>query len=353
MVVYHNPIVLQRADPWVLKHEGTYYFTASDPRYSLIAIRKSRRINDLQTAQEHVIWRKHQSGPMSKYIWAPELHRIDGAWYLYFAAAESDFEASGLPTHRMYVLENRDEDPMSDHWEEKGQIHTPLDSFSLDATSAIIKGRQYLVWAQKDPAIDGNSNLYIARMSNPWTLETAPVLISKPEFAWETIDFKVNEGPAVLQRNGRIFITYSASGTGAPYAMGMLSATAESDPLDPKSWEKRRKPVFATFAEAGQYGPGHNSFTVSEDGTQDLMIYHARNYTHIDGDPLFDPNRHARVGVLRWNGDDPDFGVPVPDDRWTPESTDILPPSGHIPTVDSTDPIERTGSVPKEAHVNA
>ena len=33
MTVYNNPIVLQRADPWVLKVDGEYWFTASDPEY--------------------------------------------------------------------------------------------------------------------------------------------------------------------------------------------------------------------------------------------------------------------------------------------------------------------------------
>ena len=44
-----------------------------------------------------------------------------------------------------------------------------------------------------------------------------------------------------------------------------------------------------------RYGPGHNSFTKSEDGTEDLMIYHCRNYTEIKGDPLFDPNRQMCI----------------------------------------------------------
>ena len=111
MAVYNNPIVLQRADPWVLKVDGEYYFTGSDPEYNCIAIRHASNINDLQKAPETVVWRKHESGPASIYIWAPELHRINGAWYIYFAGAATDFEASGLPTHRMFVLENTDDDP--------------------------------------------------------------------------------------------------------------------------------------------------------------------------------------------------------------------------------------------------
>ena len=55
MGVYNNPIVLQRADPWVLKVDGEYYFTASDPEYNCIAIRHASSINDLQKAPETVV----------------------------------------------------------------------------------------------------------------------------------------------------------------------------------------------------------------------------------------------------------------------------------------------------------
>ncbi|WEV42088.1 family 43 glycosylhydrolase [Bifidobacterium sp. ESL0682] len=226
------------------------------------------------------------------------------------------------------MLESKAADPTADEWVEKGQIKTPIDSFSLDATTEVIDGVQYLVWAQKDPAIEGNSNLYIARMKNPWTLDSDPVMLSKPEYDWECIDFLVNEGPAFLLHDDKVYITYSASGTGVPYAVGLLTAQRGSDLLDPKSWSKAEKPVFKTCDANGQYGPGHNSFTKSEDDSEDLMIYHARNYTHITGDPLFDPNRHARVGVVKWTADGPDFGVPQPDTLWTPNTTDILPDDG-------------------------
>lgn len=327
-MLYNSPLVLQRADPWVIRWHGEYYFTASYPAYDRIILRHAQHLNDLQMAPEKTIWTKHSSGPMSRYIWAPELHRIAGAWYIYFAAAEEDFSPDQLPTHRIYVLENKDESPMSDGWREKGQVITGMDTFSLDATTDVIDGIQYLVWAQKDPSIDGNSNLYIAQMDNPWTLKTEPAMLSYPQYDWECVDFKVNEGPAFLVHGDRVYITYSASGTGVPYAVGLLSASRTADLLNSNSWEKSPKPVFKTDAQNHQYGPGHNCFTVSEDGKTDLMIYHCRDYTHIVGDPLADPNRHTYVTRVKWTSDGPDFGYPQPDSRWTPQSTEILPSLG-------------------------
>ncbi|MBB3131495.1 GH43 family beta-xylosidase [Paenibacillus rhizosphaerae] len=311
---YNNPVVVQRADPWVYKHtDGYYYFTASVPEYDRIEIRRSQTLQGLGEAEPVVAWRKYETGPLSANIWAPEIHFIQGKWYIYFAAARTTETNDGLFDHRMYVLENDSANPLEGSWTEKGKIRTRWESFALDATTFEHNGVLYYVWAQKDPDIEGNSNLYISEMSNPWTLQGKQAMISTPEYPWEVIGFKVNEGAAVLKRNGRIFISYSASATDHNYCMGLLYADESADLLDPASWVKSPEPVFATNEENGQYGPGHNSFTVSKDG-EDVIVYHARNYKEITGDPLYDPNRHTRMQVFGWNEDGtPNFGVPVKD----------------------------------------
>ena len=312
---FNNPIVFQRADPWMYKHsDGKYYFTASVPEYDRIEIRSAKNIQELGSAISTVIWRKHTTGPMSANIWAPEIHFSEGKWYIYFAAARTLATSDGLFDHRIFVLENLSADPLTGEWVEKGQLKTDWESFSLDATSFEHHGTRFLVWAQKALSIYGNSNLYIAPLANPWMLGGSQVMISKPEYAWETIGFWVNEGPAVIKKNGKIFISYSASATDFNYCMGLLTADEASDLLKPDSWSKSLQPVFKTCDESGQYGPGHNSFTVSEDGKEDILIYHARNYKEIEGDPLYDPNRHTRAQKLRWHLDGtPDFGLPVAD----------------------------------------
>jgi GH43 family beta-xylosidase len=306
-----NPLIEQRADPWVMKHiDGYYYFTGSVPEYDRIELRRARTLEGLTDTEQVVVWEKHDTGPMSRNIWAPELHFIAGKWYVYFAAAmeEAPFR------HRMYVIANDSANPLEGNWTEKGQIVTDWDSFSLDATSFLHNGEQYLVWAQQDPAIQGNTNLYIASMSNPWTLKSKQVMITKPELNWEVIGFMVNEGAAVIKRSGQIFMTYSGSATNHNYAMGLLTASESSNLLDPLSWVKTQTPVFTSCPENSQYGPGHNSFTVSENGEQDILIYHARSYKDIEGDPLFDPNRHTRAKVFTWNADGtPNFGRPPAD----------------------------------------
>jgi len=304
-----QPLIEQRADPFIYRHwDGFYYFVASVPEYDRIEIRKAKKVEELANAIPTIIWRKHESGMLSVNIWAPELHYIEGKWYVYFAATHTTETKDGLFDHRMFVLENENADPLEGQWEEKGQIRTEWESFALDGTSFEHHGERYYVWAQKDPNIAGNSNLYISKMSNPWTLTGPQAMISTPEYDWEIIGFKVNEGPAFLRKGNRVFLAYSASATDHNYCIGLLEADADADLLDPSSWRKSPLPVLTTNEELGIYGPGHNSFTVSEDGDKDLLVFHARTYKDIIGDPLYDPNRHTFVTELRYTAEGrPDF----------------------------------------------
>ncbi|AVH74864.1 glycoside hydrolase family 43 protein [Weissella koreensis] len=314
----YSPLIIQRADPYIYKHtDGYYYFSASVPAYNLIELRRSKTIAGLAHAMPRTIWCKHDTGTgeESELIWAPEIHFINGKWYVYYAASHTtDFDENGMFQHRMYVIECEAPDPMEteDNWVEKGRVQTPIDSFALDATTFEHQNKLYYVWAQKDPEIFGNTNIYISEMENPWTLKTAPVMLTKPEYDWETQIFAVNEGPAVLHRNGKFFLTFSGSATDENYCMGMLYADENSDLLDPASWTKLDHPVFTSDVKHDLLGPGHNSFTVSEDGETDLLVYHIRNYADIKGDPLYDPNRHTMIQAFDYDENGfPVFGNPV------------------------------------------
>ncbi|MFC7262151.1 family 43 glycosylhydrolase [Streptomyces lutosisoli] len=308
---FTNPVAEQRADPHIFKHtDGYYYFTATVPAYDKIVLRRATTLQGLATAPETTIWTKHASGVMGAHIWAPEIHFIDGKWYVYFAAGST----SDVWAIRMYVLESDAANPLTGTWTEKGQIATPVSSFSLDATTFAVNGVRYLAWAQRNPSEDNNTSLFIAKLANPWTISGTPVEISQPTLSWETVGYKVNEGPSVIQHGGKVFLTYSASATDANYCMGMLTASASADLLNAASWTKGSQPVFQSNAATSQYGPGHNSFTVSEDGKSDILVYHDRSYKDISGDPLNDPNRRTRVQKIYWNADGtPNFGIPVAD----------------------------------------
>jgi GH43 family beta-xylosidase len=308
--IYNEPFIYQRADPYVYRHDdGSYYFTASVPAYDRIVLRKSSTLDGLAQAEETTVWKKHEQGIMSIHIWAPEIHYMEGKWFIYYAGADKD----DIWALRPYVLECTGQNPMKDTWVEKGQMQASdsfsFQDFSLDMTVFENSGKWYSIWAEKVNVGKKISNLYIAELESPTKLGTAQVLLTTPDYDWERVDFWVNEGPAVIKHDGMLYVTYSASATGACYCIGLLSTSETSDLLDPRMWKKSRLPVLQTDWEKGILGPGHNSFTTLEKGSsvEDIMVYHARQYDEIIGDPLYDPNRHTYRMKIQWNEDGPVF----------------------------------------------
>ena len=182
-----NPLVLQRADAQIQRHaNGWYYMTASVPEYDRVAVRAARTLAGLATASETVIWRRPTSGTMGGYIWAPEIHQIDGRWYCYFAAGDAD----DLFHIRTYIMSSLARDPRELRWGPPAILVTPWDTFTLDSTTFVHRGTRYLAWAQHEAGIDTNTNLYIAPLASPTELAAAPVRIAVPTLPWEIQGFR-------------------------------------------------------------------------------------------------------------------------------------------------------------------
>lgn len=312
---YPNPFIPERADPYITKgSDGFYYFTASYPAfhdefhgYDRVVLRRSETVEGLISAEEVTIWKAHKEGVMAKHIWAPEIHEIGGKWYIFFAAGDSDNKWNIRP----YVLQCDGNDPINDRWTERGKVQAieddkvSFEGFSLDMTYFEHKGKHYLIWAQSV----GDSSLFMAEINPdcPWKLTSMPILLSKPEYDWEKVRFRVNEGASVLKGDDKIFIFFSASGTGAEYCMGYLWTDNDADLMNVASWNKRTTPVLSTKDLVGEAGPGHNSFVYDEEGTL-LLVYHARPESHFEGkcgtyddEPLYDPCRHARIRAVSFD----------------------------------------------------
>lgn len=318
--IYKDPFIEERADPYIVDGgDGYYYFTSSFPAYGSvdkgydrIILRRSRTVAGLASAEEKTIWNAHQSGILSKHIWAPEMHKIGGAWYIFFAAGSS----SNIWAIKPYVLKCTG-DPYNGSWTECGQMQassgdtSSFANFSLDMTYFENNGRHYVIWAE----IKGDSSLFMAEIdpSEPYRLITKPVMLSKPEYNWELVNNRVNEGAAVLKTKDKVYVFFSASGTGSEYCVGRLEADIDSDLMDTKSWKKLSKPVLSTSDLDGPSGPGHNSFVTDENGEL-LLVYHARPASHAskgcgtyNSDPLYDPCRHTRIKRVLFDKN----GVPV------------------------------------------
>lgn len=298
----NNPFVEKGADPWIVDGEDGYYYYMCTKRDYLEIMRMSvpGRIED-----SRIIWRTPESGPYSEEIWAPELHRVNGKWVVYFAASDGTHDAG----RGMHVLECIDEDPMRGEWAYAGAIHTERPG--LDGTILRRGDEMYFIYAGYGDFNGHGSALYLARMTDYRTIGSKEVCLTIPEYEWERQGgMPINEGPAILHRNGRFFVVYSASTTWSEdYALGMLTISEDADLLDPANWKKEPSPVFRKNVEENILAPGHNCFIRYKN--QDYIVYHAIDGKSGQGN--LDPQKRSpRIQPFRWKDDGtPDFGVPT------------------------------------------
>lgn len=301
---FTNPLLSPAPDPWVLQKDDWYYVTHTTGHS--LKLYRTQTMSDLKAGGSSIVWTPPASGGNSMNIWAPEIHFINGKWYFYYAADNGNNEQ-----HRMWVLENPAADPFTGTWTDKGKVQLPDDRWAIDGTTFQHEGQLYFLWSGWEGSVNVSQNIYIAKMTNPWTAEGARVMLSRPELSWEKVGEPpaINEAPQFLKHGERVFIAYSASGCWTDeYSLGLLSANASSDLLDPSSWTKYQQPVFVTKAVSMAFGTGHNSFFKSPDGTQDWMLYHANAFA---GQGCGD-KRSTRMQKFTWKADGfPDFGIPV------------------------------------------
>jgi GH43 family beta-xylosidase len=224
----------------------------------------------------------------------------------------------------MYAIQNTSDDPFQGDWEFRGPLTLPGGvQWGIDGTVFEAGVRRYFAWSGKLRFFEFRSRIFIAEMEGPLSLVEPRVLLSSPDEPWEQELIAVNEGPGVMQRNDMIFMTFSgASCLTDEYAVGLLSAAVESDLLDPASWSKTPGPVFVKSPEEDVYGPGHNSFTTSPDGTEDYMVYHANNHPGEGCGEM----RHAHLQKITYDaGGTPIFGTPAG------PQTPLPVPSGEAP----------------------
>jgi len=305
---FANP-VWDGADPWMVKHGKDYIYcnSASNAIFVTRSQKMTRRGESLK------IWAAPATGWNKACVWAPEIHFIDGRWYVYYAAG-----VSGPPFihQRTGVLRSKSDDLFSEY-EDMGMLNTgdhPDDPASnvwaIDMTILTHKGKLYAIWSGwvKQENTDATpQHLYISEMVNPWTMKGKRVKLSSPEESWETGGpLNLNEGPEVLKNGEKVFVIYSCRESWlVDYRLGMLQLiNPDGDLLDPANWAKKG-PVFQGNSQV--FGVGHCSFVKSPDNTEDWIVYHSKK----DTKPGW--QRDVRMQKFNWNTDGtPDFGNPFP-----------------------------------------
>ena len=291
------------ADPWLQYYEGNYYLATTTWRSELIMF-SAPTLAGLKTAVPVQIYAESDPSRCCN-MWAPEFHLLDGPngprWYYYYSAGTS----GTLDNQRTHVLESEGTDPMGPYQYVGRIFDSANDVWAIDGSILQIADNLYFLFSSWDGP---NQNLFIAPMSNPWTISGPRVLLAQPEYAWEQSGANVNEAPVALYNDEHIFVIYSASFCETPdYKLGMLTYLG-GDPLSPAAWEKHPEPVFERSDENGVFGPAHNGFFTSPDGSENWIVYHAND----SADGGCDDGRTTRVQPFTWNADGtPDFGEPI------------------------------------------
>lgn len=284
----------------MILHGGQYFYSESRHKRH-IYIRRSRSIDSIGQDPGVCVWSAPLRGKNSDNLWAPELHLIDGKWFIYYAADDGKNE-----NHRMWVLESETSDPCG-KYKCRGMLHTA--GWAIDGTVLVLDdGRRYFLWSGWTGRRNGQQNIYISAMKDPVTLAGPRVLIAQPTQPWERVAMPICEGPQVLKRNGDIFVVYSASASWTPdYCLGLLHTTSK-DVLNPAAWSKHG-PVFRKTDQV--WGVGHCSFVKSLSLNEDWIVYHSKSSRQFGWQ---DRDVHAKR--FEWSSDGfPDFGEPLPRGR--------------------------------------
>ncbi len=311
-ITFKNPI-FEGADPWVVKdpnHDRFIWCRSGTLVPDSIELGISDSITSV--GQLHTIWKAPATGPYSKEVWAPELHFLDGRWYVYFAADDGDNHH-----HLTYVLESESADPLGPY-----QLHGPLKTgdgpqadtpniWAIDMTVLQHGKERYAIWSGWDAPGTDQQYLYIARMKSPTELSGPRVQIcDNDDYLWERTEEKLEsrglaEGPEVLQYKDRTFVSYSTGASWLPtYKLGLLELVG-SDPMNPASWKKFAEPSFQSTETV--YGVGHSCFVQLVDQTPEWWhVFHAK----LDRSPGW----HRGVFVQPFTFSDsgmPQFGKPL------------------------------------------
>lgn len=262
------------ADPFVFSFNNAYYLLATESDGS-VSIFKSNNFANWRGAEHKRLWM-----PPNPPVWAPEMHNIDGNFYVYCALPDGPADAD----HRTHVLKGTDPTDPTAPFEDLGVISTPDLNYMIDATVLKYGGKNYLIWSGKEnPQTETIQHIYIAEMSSPSTLIGERVDLHAPfhtdgsriDWQWSPNQYGVNEGPQILQNGNQTFLIYSACGSWDPcYSLAIMGLDGDDkNPLDPAAWWRNDDgPVFTKSDKT--VGTGHASFTTDTRGTP-YIIYHA------------------------------------------------------------------------------
>lgn len=222
MNLFKDKIPLMGQDPFIARCDGMYLLCESEDEKRICVT--TMRSNLQGRIQKTIVWETEE-----EQVWAPELHKINGYWFIYYSSSDGNNRS-----HRNKVLCAND--PF-------GPFHRPVtmvgeDIWGIDMTVFHWWGDYYACWSGWERNNDDYpQNLYIAKMYTPTEIGER-VKISHPDLPWERSIEAINEGPQAFVYKNKLHLLYSANASWSQeYATGVLEFTG-GNLLDAKNWLK-------------------------------------------------------------------------------------------------------------------
>jgi beta-xylosidase len=273
---YANPLDVIIADPFVLRHGDTYYLYGTTDARTGFRVWTSTNLIDWQS--RGYAYRKDRNDFGQRQFWAPEVFEHKGKFYLHYTAASREF------TQRIVLAEG--DSPLGPFREVKAPWFESklclIDSHVFKDTD----GQLYLYYVL-DCSENGDSEIYVRKVSDELDVSREDTFCAKPSQAWEGDQW--NEAPFVFKRGSTYFLTYSANCyVDTTYNVGYATA---SSPLGP--WTKApENPILRNTKDIS--GPGHNAFVESPDGKELYAVYHTHQL--LTGGP----KRHLAIDLVKF-----------------------------------------------------
>jgi beta-xylosidase len=303
---YTNPVLARNfPDPFVLKHEGTYYAfgttgqgrTADGRVFSLLT---SRNLVDWQDAGGALT---PAPGTEGADFWAPEVVLHDGTFYMYYSRGGGAIGAT--VGHRLHVATSpKPQGPYT----EVALLDVPQSKFTIDAHPyRDTDGQWYLFYARDftdtdngyfpgtglavDKLLDmnklANQPRTVMRAKHAWTLFEAnrlmPLYDNRTFVQWHTL-----EGPFVRRHAGKYYCFYSgANFLTERYGVDYCVADHILGPYSDAGAEHGARVLHAVPGHVR--GPGHHSHVMSPDGQTEYLVYHAWNHGMTERQLCIDP----------------------------------------------------------------
>jgi GH43 family beta-xylosidase len=329
-VRYTNPVYAgYLADPFVWRHDGTYYAVGTGAPEAKAAVaevldRAARagvdtRLFPMLRSDDLVTWRDIGGAlvpPKDAYgdlPYAPEVAHADAKFFLYYSIGRMNqvrqlrVAVADRP-EGPYVDEARLTDPFTMYF-----ANDPHPFRDVDGTWYLFYSRDFV-----DNA-DGfrvGGGIVVDRLVDMTTLAGEERLVARPRFDWQRFDahrvrygdewdWHLLEGPAVVERDGRYYCFYSGGNwESCDYGVDYVVADSVTGPWSDTGSDDGPRVLRAVPKLAP--GPGHNSFVTGPDGVTTYVVYHC-----------WDPglrDRRMCIDPLVWTDDGPRCDGPSTDE---------------------------------------